>query len=807
MNCICDEFRFPPEIRIAAGRSHLKRQTGTFAEFRRALLRSASIRSTADLDKHPLWSARFLTEPDRNALKRSLEEIGKWRGRHPQDFGVMLIEMWAYVCDLISFYDEVLAHETYVRSARRRTSLRKLVAPLGYIPRPAVAALAELALFAEGRKAVSLPIGTAFRSGAFDGNPPQVFELGKPATIHPLLNQWTLRPVRPPFTANPTQFLLCQPGTVSTQTGDVVLARLGALPLPRNVTTISEHDGVDGERYIKVTFDWPVTPVANTPLSSAALLRSTAVSAQWKRSLASETAIGSNYIYLDSLNRQIRKGQPVVLRGAGSLQALTVDRTEDSQRTLIAASTVAYTPVGGTTTNVAVPAVTAPVSLIYFTTSIDSTLATASPHIDVYHGFADGGRVTTEALTEIDEDDALRVRTPVEMPRGVSAPGAFQLEDRNGDGLGRPGVLNFASGEFSVQGAPWPSTLIQPTQLYGNIVAASRGETVSREVLGTGDTTIANQSFVLKKSPLTYLPTASAQTPSGLTSTLTVYVDGLRWSEVPSFFGRRADDEIYIVRANDKNESIVTFGDGVRGRRLSTGSLVMAHYRKGAGAATPPAGSVTQIAKPVAGLKSVRSPVAPFGGEDAESAASLQKYAPRSALLLGRAVSLADLEAAAASHSGVRAVAAEWRWSEQLQVPAAHIWYLADGDLTKLIRTELDRLTQPNTPIQVVRAVPLARTLAIQLQHDERRFEEDVLTAVRAALMDVDTGLLPPERLGIGKPLFRSRIFELVLNVPGVASVTGLRFQSAPFTHYGIKPPAGRYFDFSTGLSLNGRYE
>lgn len=56
MNCICDDFRFPPETIIVAGLSELPRQTGTFAEFRRALLRAISIRTTASIENHPLWS-------------------------------------------------------------------------------------------------------------------------------------------------------------------------------------------------------------------------------------------------------------------------------------------------------------------------------------------------------------------------------------------------------------------------------------------------------------------------------------------------------------------------------------------------------------------------------------------------------------------------------------------------------------------------------------------------------------------------------------------------------------------------------
>jgi len=144
----------------------------------------------------------------------------------------------------------------------------------------------------------------------------------------------------------------------------------------------------------------------------------------------------------------------------------------------------------------------------------------------------------------------------------------------------------------------------------------------------------------------------SSSTPSGLSSTLKVFVAGLEWSEVRSFYGHLEDEEIYIVRQNDDGESSVTFGDGSLGRRLDTGAAVVAYYRFGGGAAMPPPGSISQVAKPIAGLKGVRGPVGAYGGADAEPLASLRKYAPRSALLLGRAVSLPDLEAAAASYTG-----------------------------------------------------------------------------------------------------------------------------------------------------------
>jgi len=69
--------------------------------------------------------------------------------------------------------------------------------------------------------------------------------------------------------------------------------------------------------------------------------------------------------------------------------------------------------------------------------------------------------------------------------------------------------------------------------INANVAVATHGETVSEEVVGSGDGSQINQEFVLKNLPLTYIP---ADTASGSQSTLTVRVDGLLWEEVPSLY-------------------------------------------------------------------------------------------------------------------------------------------------------------------------------------------------------------------------------------------------------------------------------
>ena len=336
------------------------------------------------------------------------------------------------------------------------------------------------------------------------------------------------------------------------------------------------------------------------------------------------------------------------------------------------------------------------------------------------------------------------------------------------------------------------------------MVKASRGEVVLTEILGSGDASVINQSFKLKKNPVTYTPSPTAGNDTGVASTLKVYVGGIRWTEVPTFYGAAPDAQVYIVRQNDDGESIVTFGDGVRGSRLITGSNnLIATYRFGAGKATPPDGSIHQLGKPVKGIKSVRNPVMASGGDDAEPASGLRTYAPRSALLLGRAISIHDMEAAAASVGGVRAVRAEWRWNEQRQRPVVQISYIGAAGVAATVSQKLRGLADPTTPIDVAPAQPITSSLSISIAIDPRHLEPAVLAAVRTALMD---GLLSLEQIGIGLALFRSRIFDAVLTALGTVAVTGLLLNGRRFDPYGVSPGAGKYFDFENGaLILNGK--
>ena len=515
---------------------------------------------------------------------------------------------------------------------------------------------------------------------------------------------------------------------------------------------------------------------------------------------------GEYFAYLDNVYPELHTGIPIALEREGEVRAADVALTNVQSVTQLPEQTTEVKDASNVVqSKITSPAVTQ--DLRWFYTTPDFNTAPARPAggaiwtasdagtITVHFNFEPGGDVIAPFLPQIGVGAPLLLAPPVETSI-VAPPGQFQLTDADENAIAFTGGINYALKKILPdQGLGLAAPMTPPVTAYGNIVRATRGESAPWEVLGVGNGAVARQSFSLKKKPLTYMPG-----PEEPLSTLRVYVDGVLWPEVRSFYGRKPEEEVYIARQDDQDVTTITFNP-----RLRTGALVAASYRFGAGLASPPAGSIKQIAKPVEGLRGVRNPIAAFGGDDREAASGLRVYAPRSALLLGRAISLPDMEAAAITTGGVRAARAGWRWNDTSQTAVVQIWYIGAAPVEELVLNRLRGLSDGVTPIDVDPAQPAPVELSISIGVDPKRIQADVIAAVGAALLTPGEGLLVPERIGIGVPLFRSRVFEAVLAVPGVTAVTGLLWNGAPWMAFGKDPQAGKYFDFENGtVYVNG---
>jgi predicted phage baseplate assembly protein len=776
--CRCDLLDFPPKLRIPAGLSALPRQLAGFPEFRLAMLRQIRAHVLMDAAEFPLNVQR----PLRN-----------WRAREGDDLGIMLLEMWAYVLDVLAFYDERIANEGYLPTAIRPVSLQELIALIGYLPRPAIGAEVILALFAETEKGlVSVPIGTGFRSGAFAGEKPQIFEAAEERTIDPALNEWTLAPIR---RANFDGRFILPTGDARLTRDDLALFTWGSSgAAAAQVRGAVPSQRLDGNTYIDLDLDPEPSIGADVEFDDIAVWKPTA------RSGVSSVASARTIVELDSLQSALRVGDHVIIQRGATAEPFEVTNIGLSALALSLPPDVQ--PLS--------PRAVQPflnVTKLTITPALPSGWQSPLSSLSVHFGMVRAGSLTSPAQTRLNVDDlfpSAPFEVPVEPPT-LQPSGSVLLAGADGSGANLAASVSISAddGTGSVtpqqSAEPFATDLRTPVTAFGNLIHATRGESVPNEVLGSGDAKVAFQAFKLKKKPLTYLNDESA--PSGRRSTLAVRVNAILWSEVGSFFGAGPQDEVYIVRQNEDGESVVTFGDGQTGVRLPSGvKNVTASYRFGAGAAKPPANLITQMSRPVPGIRRVVNPVGAGGGADADEPKDLRRNAPESALLLGRAVSLPDFEALAREFGGVVNARATWAWDGTMQRAVVAIRFISDGgSIAADLRRFLLGQSDPNTPLAVSEAVALESSLTVDLIVDSRFQSDDVEQAVATALTEPEKGLLALENIPIGLPLFRSAILEQVLAVAGVVSVRALRFNGseAPF---GIAAGEGEYHDFSTGL-------
>lgn len=307
--------------------------------------------------------------------------------------------------------------------------------------------------------------------------------------------------------------------------------------------------------------------------------------------------------------------------------------------------------------------------------------------------------------------------------------------------------------------------------LNANVTLATHGATV-REVLGSGDGSKTNQSFTLKRPPLTYV---SAPTPSGTQSSLQVRVNGLEWEESPTLYGLTPSNQKYIVRLADDGTPTLTFGDPAS--RLKTGNQnVTATYRTGIGlAGNVGAGSLSLLQSRPPGLRGVTNPLPASGAADPQNISDARSNAPLTVLTLDRIVSLEDYQSFAQAFAGIGKAQAVAIWSG-----AAHIVQItvaaADGSpinpTDPLSQTLIQAITMAHDPVQsfsVATFQPLTFNLSASILIDQPTYLPSVVMAAVASAL---TTAFSFSQRSFAQAVTAAEILKLIQSIPGVIAVT-----------------------------------
>lgn len=782
----------------------------------------------------------------RDALLRAHDgeiELSAWSPGAEGDLAVQMMEWWAYLADILTFYDERIANESYLRTATLSPSVRRLVRLLGYRPRPGIGAAASLGALLQGLKPVSLDSAFQVQSKPGPGKQPQFFETTDPLTLTPPSAVAALPVTDGALFATDGSLLLAGAQT-SIKSGDRFLV-LEAFWGGANqhyawveVTSTAQEQDPFG----KPTTRLQVTSLASgIPAGAQAqdyrLLRATQSAKPWPYSAS--TVIDTASADLDSLQRGIAAGQPVLFdigqsvphgKGHHHVSAhakhagkgtVTMSMNVTAPKPQLVSITgygeaIWYAnPKSSATPDTPPDAPAVPIAIPHSSLSFSPDL---TGDWDMFRGntvirfaWQEAGTLIATPPTVFDGSvTTLQAVAQGQFPQGN---GQFVLiEDAHGDGIACK--VNVGTDRTQADLTFLPDTafsLVLPVNVFCAPIAVTRGKTVAAEILGSGDATLANQSFTLKKSPLTYLPDPQSQSGRNYRSTLRVWVDGIEWREVPSFYGQGPDARIFVTSEDDNQVTTVSFGDGISGARLSSGSNnVTATYRTGSGAEAPAAGTLTLISKAMPGLRALRNPVPAAGGEDPDPRDQIRRYAPRSVLAFGRAVSGDDYEVIAAGASGVARARSVYGWDDEQQRAMVIVYVGDDSAAVDSARTALNGAADPNRIFAVKPATALKVTLSLLVIIASDRAPGPVQAALTAALTDPDTGLLGAKSVRIGASLYRSEINDACLDVAGTAAVHALTITvdrgSGPQTETGfrIDPGEGEFLALDPAdLDLN----
>ncbi|HJP66968.1 MAG TPA: putative baseplate assembly protein [Actinomycetota bacterium] len=787
--CCAGELHAPPLFN-RPGLPALRYRVGTHASFLDHMLRA-------------LPSQTVPSAPGAADLAHPLERLGT---RSPDDPSVALIDAWAVVSDVLTFYQERIANEGYVRTATERRSLLELARAIGYELNPGVAASTHLTFTVDdspgGAATVDIPAGTKVQSVPTPGALPQTFETVEAVAARPAWNA-----IRPQLTETwrpkkghtsmyvkgvDTQL---QPGDAilivgqeridhpGTEAWDVrVLQRVQPdIGKDRTLLDWAVPDGVTlepgqqsrGPLGGKVTNPTDQAPQVHALRSHAALFGYNAP--EWKtlpedtrKQIDPKGYPGRNQwphfsiqrdppvIYLDAAYPKVLPGGWIVLTREGWTELYRAELVSVRARTDYSISA-----------------------------KVTRVLLDTDEHLNFFGLRNTGVLAQSETLEAVGQPKTEAVQGDTIVLDGLVdglEPGqalAFMVQRAPEETMAPPdGEIAFI--ESVTVDAEGTHTVVQLTKPLAKVYArstllinvntapATHGETV-KEVLGSGDATAANQSFTLKRAPLTYV---AASTPTGARSTLAVSVDDVEWGESPSLYGRSPRDRVYIIRTSDDGRSSVTFGDGTAGQRLPTGQAnLVATYRTGIGPdGQVAAGALTLLQTRPLGVRSVENPVDATGAAAAERLDDARTNAPLTVLTLDRMVSLVDYEDFVRSFAGIGKSQASALWLGSSHI--VHVTVAAEGgddvdptsDLFLNLLVAIDGARDPvvEVRIQSFRRVSFHIGARVMIQRD--RLAEDVLELVKTRLRDE----FAFERRAFGQRVLASEVLATIQGVPGV---------------------------------------
>src|SRR5262245_18428594 len=305
----------------------------------------------------------------------------------------------------------------------------------------------------------------------------------------------------------------------------------------------------------------------------------------------------------------------------------------------------------------------------------------------------------------------------------------------------------------------------------------------------------------LPEGPLAYLPPSEGSAPGEIPAHSTLHVEvevtgGMRaqWSEVESLVHSNDQDADFMVETDERQRSILRFGDGTNGMLLPRDAIVHTDYQVGGGHGGNVGADQLTNARPLTGalggaVTAVFNPFDVTDGSDPETPEKIRRNAPEAyrARQL-RAVTLADYVRRAEEVPGVSRAVARYAWTGswrtvRIAVDPAGFTALGDplsdalwDELRPRVADHLEavRLIGEDLELRPPRYVPLE--IHVVVCAGDAYWREDVRFVLEQEFSDGWTsdgrrGFFHPDEWTFGQSLHRSAIEGRIHRVTGVKHV------------------------------------
>jgi hypothetical protein len=716
------------------------------------------------------------------------------RTRADTDFSIDLLDAFATLADVLTFYQERIANESYLRTASERFSLLHLARLIGYELRPGVAAGTLLAFTLDDSPGAppktTIDIGVKVQSVPGPDEKAQTFETVEKIEARVDYNALKARSHEPQPIVRGLQSLYLDGVNTQLQPGDGILIigseRKSQIKSEqwdfRILQTVTANPD---KKYTLVTWAKKLGKYPFT-LPSASEIKVYAL--RQRAALFGHNAVDPHVLRLP--HNQVAN----LLDSNGNWKYYTLP-------TGIISLDAAYPKIVANSWVVLVKAPPQALTEVYFANRVSYPSRSA---------FALSGKTTQIEPDRTDNLSSFGLKetivfaqteelTPIDKPIDADVAGSNLTLDVAIDGLVK-GQMLMASGKVTTTKELAREVVeladIQPdgdlTQLFfksslqhsylrddfalnANVARATHGATIDRppEILGSGDAGQPYLKLPLRQSPLTYVSAANA---SGAESTLKLRINDLLWKEVPTLYGRGPRERVYITRTDDNSRTTVQFGDGVNGARPPSGQdNIKATYRVGIGkGGLVKLGQISLLLARPLGVREVINPVDATGAEDRQDLEDARRTSPLTVLTLDRTVSLQDYEDFARAFPGIAKALATWTWNagerrvfltvsgaDGADVPAT-------SQLYQNLLAALQNAGDPFVPVQVASYRKAFFRLAGRVKIDEETYLPDkVLAAVTKALRDQFSFAARD----FGQPVYLSEVITVIQAVEGVVAV------------------------------------